>query len=265
MYRIGEFSKLTQVPVKTLRYYDEIGLLPALRRNRRDDARSYGAEHLERLNRILALKDAGLSLEEIRELTSDRADAADSLDLLERRCEALRCDMARAAAQLERAEARLALLRAHEGRTAHDVAVRSTGPWLVASVRDTLQTHDECSRLIDELDHSIGAQRAGRTRGAVWHACAPGIIDCEAFVIVSSSVDVRGRARLRELPPRRVASLVYRGDRDYLAAYRAVRMWFDANALEAPRAKLELFLAEGDDEGESVTELQFTLGAKRVA
>ena len=65
MFRIGEFSKLSQVSVKTLRYYDQIGLLHPAEVDRFTSYRYYSTDQLHRLNRILALKDLGLSLEQI--------------------------------------------------------------------------------------------------------------------------------------------------------------------------------------------------------
>ena len=67
MLKIGDFSKLSQVPVKTLRYYDEIGLLKPVQVDRFTSYRYYSFEQLRRLNRILALKDLGLSLEQIEQ------------------------------------------------------------------------------------------------------------------------------------------------------------------------------------------------------
>jgi len=65
MFKIGEFSKLSQVPVKTLRYYDEIDLLKPAKVDDFTGYRYYSAEQLFQLNRILALKDLGLSLAQI--------------------------------------------------------------------------------------------------------------------------------------------------------------------------------------------------------
>jgi len=68
MFKIGEFSKLSQVTVKTLRYYDEIGLLKPAKVDRFTSYRYYSADQLPRLNRILALKDLGLSLAQVAQL-----------------------------------------------------------------------------------------------------------------------------------------------------------------------------------------------------
>ena len=65
MLKVGDFSRLSLVSIKALRYYDELGLLKPARVDEFTGYRYYTAEQLPRLNRILALKDLGLSLEQI--------------------------------------------------------------------------------------------------------------------------------------------------------------------------------------------------------
>ena len=65
MLKIGEFAWLGQVTVETLRHYDRLGLLKPEQLDPFTGYRYYALEQLPRLNRILALKDLGLSLEEI--------------------------------------------------------------------------------------------------------------------------------------------------------------------------------------------------------
>ena len=66
MLKIGEFSRLSQVTVKTLRYYDDIGLLKPAQIDPFTNHRYYNLEQLPRIHRIMALKGLGLSLEEIQ-------------------------------------------------------------------------------------------------------------------------------------------------------------------------------------------------------
>ena len=68
MIRIGDFSKLSRVPVKTLRYYDEVGLFQPVEVDPVTGYRLYEYSQLSDLNRILALKDLGFSLAEIAQL-----------------------------------------------------------------------------------------------------------------------------------------------------------------------------------------------------
>jgi len=66
-YRIGELADLFGVTGRTIRYYEELGLLEAARRQ--DGAhRKYSERNAIYLKRIQQLKDYGLSLAEIREL-----------------------------------------------------------------------------------------------------------------------------------------------------------------------------------------------------
>ena len=66
LYKIGEFAKLTNIPVKTLRYYDEINLLKPEEIDLFSGYRYYSDKQKEDLELILALKEAGFSLEEIK-------------------------------------------------------------------------------------------------------------------------------------------------------------------------------------------------------
>src|SRR5690349_11710414 len=63
--KIGEFSRLAQVAVPTLRHYDQVGLLKPVAVDPATSYRSYSASQLPRLHRILALKGLGFSLEQI--------------------------------------------------------------------------------------------------------------------------------------------------------------------------------------------------------
>ncbi|MCC7451094.1 MAG: MerR family transcriptional regulator [Anaerolineae bacterium] len=68
--KVGEFSRLCQVPVKTLRYYDEIGLFTPSDTDRFTSYRYYTLDQLPRIHRIMALKELGLSLDQIAQLVN---------------------------------------------------------------------------------------------------------------------------------------------------------------------------------------------------
>ena len=65
MLKIGEFSRLSQVTVKTLHHYDELGLIKPAHIDSITSYRFYTVEQLPRIHRIIALKELGLSLEQI--------------------------------------------------------------------------------------------------------------------------------------------------------------------------------------------------------
>lgn len=65
MFKIGEFSKLTQVSVRMLRYYDEAGLLKPSQINSWTGYRMYSANQIPVLNKIVYLRDSGFNVAEI--------------------------------------------------------------------------------------------------------------------------------------------------------------------------------------------------------
>ena len=65
MFRIGEFSRLTQVSIRMLRYYDEVGILKPAEVDKWTGHRLYSVEQIPRLNKILYLRDSGLNISEI--------------------------------------------------------------------------------------------------------------------------------------------------------------------------------------------------------
>ena len=71
MYSIGEYARIAQVSKRLLRYYDEIGLFQPVKIDRASGHRYYSASQLPELNRILALKDLGISLNQIQRFVRD--------------------------------------------------------------------------------------------------------------------------------------------------------------------------------------------------
>lgn len=65
MFKIGEFSKLMQVSIRMLQYYDEVGLLKAAEVDKWTGHRMYSVTQIPRLNRILYLRDSGFNVSEI--------------------------------------------------------------------------------------------------------------------------------------------------------------------------------------------------------
>lgn len=65
MFKIGEFSKLTQVSIRMLRYYDELDLFKPAQIDKLTGYRLYSAEQIPVLNKIIFLRDVGFTVAEI--------------------------------------------------------------------------------------------------------------------------------------------------------------------------------------------------------
>ena len=77
LYQIGEISKLCNIPIKTLRYYDEIDLLKPSKIDEETNYRYYSVDQLVYILIIKQFKDAGFSLKEIKKFL-DRDDLEES-------------------------------------------------------------------------------------------------------------------------------------------------------------------------------------------
>jgi DNA-binding transcriptional MerR regulator len=82
MFRIGEFAQIAQVSTRQLRFYDQLGLLQPVRADAQTGYRYYSIRQLPRLNSILALKELGLSLEQIAPLLKDAISTAELRGML---------------------------------------------------------------------------------------------------------------------------------------------------------------------------------------
>lgn len=92
--KIGEFSKMMQVTVKTLRHYEQMGLLLPCEVDNWTGYRYYKLDQMQRLNDIRRLKDVGFSLEEIEDLYGETS-RTPGIDQLEEKIMACEAEMER--------------------------------------------------------------------------------------------------------------------------------------------------------------------------
>ncbi|MGH3294258.1 MAG: MerR family transcriptional regulator [Trebonia sp.] len=124
MFSIGEFARLGGVSARTLRHYDEIGLLRPATVDPDSGYRGYSAAQLGQLNRIMALKELGLSLTRVRQLL-----AGVTLDelrgMLALRRAQLEKELAQHRNELLRVEARLRSIAKEDDMSADDIVAKT--------------------------------------------------------------------------------------------------------------------------------------------
>src|SRR6056297_1406547 len=74
MYQIGEFSKINRITIKTLRYYDRVGLLKPAFVDDNNGYRYYTSEQLPIIHKIIALRQMDFSINEILDLLTGEDD-----------------------------------------------------------------------------------------------------------------------------------------------------------------------------------------------
>src|SRR5262245_42710668 len=157
MIKIGEFSKLAQVPVATLRYYDQVGLLKPIEVDRFTGYRYYSASQLPQLHRIPALKGLGFSLEQIGAVLDEGLTPEQMRGMLRLRHAQISQQLADAHSQLLAVEVRLQQIEREEQLSTYDVMLKHVEPLLVASVRAILPNHSAVGALFGEVYAAIGS------------------------------------------------------------------------------------------------------------
>ncbi|NLS08467.1 MerR family transcriptional regulator [Nesterenkonia sp. MY13] len=110
MHSIGAFAQIGQVTHRMLRHWDQAGLLVPAHTDPFTGYRSYDSEQLERLHRIVALRQLGFGIEEIASMLADGLDAEQLAVMLQRRRAEVEEEHRTAAARLADVERRLHLI-----------------------------------------------------------------------------------------------------------------------------------------------------------
>jgi len=158
MFRIGEFSRIARVSMRLLRYYDEIGLLQPAHTDAANGYRYYTAAQLPRLNRILVLRDLGLSLEQIARAVQEDIAPAELRGMLQLRRAQLEQQQLEQSIQLRQLESRIAALDSPLETLPDDVVIRAEPEHRYLSLRTRHDSFASAVSMALELFHDIPPQ-----------------------------------------------------------------------------------------------------------
>ncbi|KHL96185.1 hypothetical protein QW71_08130 [Paenibacillus sp. IHB B 3415] len=233
MFKIGAFAKQSGLTVKTLRHYDELGLLKPARVDEESGYRFYSAEQLLTTRRIAGFKEQGLTLEMMRPLLTGPTSLTQAeRSLLEKRKE-LERQIQEAQQQLAEVDERLLRIgRQADAAEEGEFSLRSVESVLVASVRETLPK-DQLCLLLDELKQYVSShgEESDREMTIVWHrraACNEEPSDIEVAIPVSKPIPDSQRVKIHQLPGvKEAASYIHRCDpyKDNCKASETLRAW----------------------------------------
>jgi len=279
MFRIGEFSKLTRVSVRMLRHYDLLGLLKPSHTDPTTNYRHYSADQLPRLNRILALRELGFSLEQIAGMLDEDLSHEQLLGMLKLKRAETEQEMQLGQVRLERLEARISQMNGTGTPPAYDVIVKAIEPQLVASHREVAPDDDRLSFMFEELERYVDAcgVRADRPPVTIYHDPEYRDENIDAEVAVPLSREIPGTDDIRVLQLPRIAQaacVVHEGSYGSLyQAYNALLDWIEANGCRMTGPIREVYLSYSADglglelpstylaknPGQFVTELQLEI------
>lgn len=243
MFRIGDFSRLAQVTVRTLRLYDELGLLKPAQIDKFTDYRYYTIEQLPRLNRILAFKDLGFSLEQIADLLNGKLSDGQLRAMLTAKQAEIEQELAASHARLARVAARLQQIEQEGQPFQYDVVLKTAEPKWIASVRGNVPQVELMPQVrYERLQGLYAALAQAGVRVLdpeifIYHNTeyTETDIDMEAGTVIEGAEAKRlspgGAVTARELPAaEQLASTIHRGPpSDVTQAIIALFTWIGAN------------------------------------
>jgi DNA-binding transcriptional MerR regulator len=251
MFKIREFARFTRVSVKMLRHYDEIGLLRPARVDAATGYRYYSAEQVTRLNRLIALKDLGFSLEQIAGLLNDDVSPEEIRGMLKLRRAEIEGQLRVEHERLAQVEAHLRLLDRPAPFAHYDVVLREAPAQWVASLRQTIGDEDAITRMFEELEDFLAQHRARAAYSplTIYHDAGPNDDEqeVETAVPVNRPLPATERITVYELPRVPLAAcVVYEGSYARGAeALHALSLWIEHNRYAITGPMREVYLRFG--------------------
>ncbi|HLO15024.1 MAG TPA: MerR family transcriptional regulator [Anaerolineales bacterium] len=254
MFKIGEFSRLSRVSVRMLRHYDRLGLLKPSQTDSFTNYRYYSADQLPRLNRILALRDLGFSLEQIAAVLDEEVSTDQLLGMLKIKRAEVEAQMQLEEQKLARLEVRIRQMREASTVGTYDVILRDTESQLVATYREVAADDERIQQMFDSVEMYVAGYdqaRADKPPCTIYYdeEYREKDIDAEVAVPLRYIIPENELIRVRELPGlSNVACVVHVGEYSTIyQAYNALLGWIEENRYQMTGPIREVYLSYGAD------------------
>jgi DNA-binding transcriptional MerR regulator/effector-binding domain-containing protein len=253
MFRIGDFSRLARVTIRTLHHYDEAGLLQPAHVDEQTGYRYYTAAQLDVLQRILLLKDLGFSLDEIRNVLAAPPNAQEFLRILDARRAQLIESIAGNQSRVRRLEALrdsvagamspdVTAVALHESPAIEAHTIRARVPRLGTPVEALFEAAEAAVARV----HA----RAEASPFLIFHDLEYRDVDAdiEVCIPVKAAADTRISSRVIPASPS-MGCVTYRGPYDQaLALYNVMVLWIERSGLRIDGPLREVYHRYGADQ-----------------
>ena len=271
MFKIGTFAKISHVATSQLRYYDEIDLFKPAHVDQFTDHRFYRIEQLPQLNRILVLKDLGLTLDQIRLLLGGEISSDGLRGMLMMKKAQVEQALHDELIRLHRIEARLQQIEQAEAGFANDVVIKSVQQQPILSIRDTFPSFAASQQLLAHLYPTARQNAALSAYVVILHSEAKknDAIDVEMGFFLEddgvNSLAIPNTSHILQpnllVSVESMATILHQGDiHGILAEYGALGEWIANNHYQIVGAPREVYwdFEQVEDGGVNViAEIQF--------
>lgn len=232
LYKIGMFAQMNHITIKTLRFYEEQGLLLPAHVDGENGYRYYTMNQMADIQRITALKQAGFTLDDIKLINQ----GADTAYLLSSKKAALLKKIAELTSQIAVIDG---YLSGPAGTLDAPVLIRTIPAVTVASMKKRIDSYDELFSLMPEMGaemERLGC-RCALPEYCFTHYLEPGFRDehilietCEA---VTEKKEDSALVKFRELPEITAACIFHKGSySNFSESYAAILRFIEENGYE---------------------------------
>jgi effector-binding domain-containing protein len=219
------------------------------------------------LNRILALKDLGFSLEQIKLMLIDGLTVEQLRGMLTMQRNEVEKRLTDEHERLMRIEARLRQIELENKMPKYDVVIKTVPAMLVAARRITIPSNDQVPQYLKPAYTEIydyirkqGTKDDGQCM-TLWYTPADVYTneDAEAIVVIDRPLPGTDRVKVYELPPTQVAAVVHHGDfEEFTQGHAALLEWIDTNGYKIVGPYREIYIKhQKDNLSATITEIQF--------
>lgn len=221
MYRISDFSRITSLTVKALRYYDEENILTPSYRDETNSYRYYGENDFKKAQLIVLLRDLDFSISEIKDILVGCSDPGDLSYYLEEKKSMIENRISREKELIKRINLHIKPECKEENRMAYKIEVKEIPPVTVASIRYKGK-YSDVGKYIGKIYKAIKGKGTGAPFNCYYDAEYKEDADIELCVPAMELIKAPGISA-KKLPGIKAVCTVHTGSYDRLnLAYKAL-------------------------------------------
>lgn len=234
MFKIGDFSKLTKVSVRMLRYYDEVGLFKPAEIDDFTGYRYYSAKQISEINLIVSLRDMSFNVADIAVIIKEKSEEKLE-DILKVKGEEIKNNIRAEEMRLEKINSVIKNMKKERVNMSYNVTLKSIPSYKVISLRDTIQAYDAEGMLWGKLGEYLGRKRipCNDFAYATYHdeGYKEGEVDVEVVMGVEKLMENEDGFIFKETEAlEEVASILVPGEYANIAeAYNFLGNWIEEN------------------------------------
>ena len=234
MFKIGDFSKLTRVSIRMLRYYDEIGIFKPAKIDDFTGYRYYSATQIKTINLIVSLRDMGFNVAEISEVIKENTDERLAKKLKDKKGQ-VEGSISKEKEKLEKLNAAINNLKKEGVNMSYNVKTKSVPSYKVISLRDIIPSYENEGVLWERLSGYMSEKKI--KMGTVCFATyydeeyKESDVDVEVAISVDKLLENEKEFVYKETDPiDKVVSILVPGDYSNIApAFEYMGKWIEEN------------------------------------